>query len=77
VKRPTRGQKYESVRLAGQLRAQAETISAIHTSIGYRDKLIDQPNVAGKTPRQLLEETRTKWEEAELTISRSKWKSDA
>lgn len=49
----------------------------IQNGMGYNDKLMDQRNVAGKTPRQVLEETRARWEKVELTISQSTWKSDA
>lgn len=52
-------------------------ISAIQNGMGYNDQLMDQPNVADKTPRQILEETRARWEQVELTISQSTWSSDA
>ncbi|KAI7970128.1 hypothetical protein EIK77_008355 [Talaromyces pinophilus] len=62
AKGPTRGQKYQPVRLADRLRAQDDMVAVIQDGSGYDDKLMDQPNAAGKTPRQLLEETRARWQ---------------
>ncbi|KUL81749.1 hypothetical protein ZTR_09411 [Talaromyces verruculosus] len=72
VKRATRGEKHQSVRLADQLKAQDDMIAVIQSGGDYKEKLLDQLNTAGKTPRQILEETRTRWEEVELKISQSR-----
>ncbi|KUL82398.1 hypothetical protein ZTR_10321 [Talaromyces verruculosus] len=65
AKRPARGQKYPPVRLADRLRAQDDMIAVIQDGSGYDDKLMDQPNAAGKTPGQMLEETRTRWQKVQ------------
>ncbi|KAH8701832.1 ankyrin repeat-containing domain protein [Talaromyces proteolyticus] len=68
--RVSRRQKTEPVTLADRLRTQNEMIAVLQDGNGYSDTLMDQPNAAGKTPRQLLEETRARWQNIESEASR-------
>jgi chitinase len=66
-----RRQKTEIVTLEDRLKAQNEMVAALQDGNGYSNALMDQPNVAGKAPRQLLEERRTLWQDIESKLSRS------
>jgi ankyrin repeat protein len=66
-----RRQKTEIVTLEDRLKAQNEMVAALQDGNGYSNALMDQPNVAGKAPRQLLEERRALWQDIESKSSRS------
>ncbi|KAB8226683.1 ankyrin repeat-containing domain protein [Aspergillus novoparasiticus] len=60
---PQTSQANGIVPLAERIRAQDEMIRVLQEA-GH-SSLMDQPNTAGKTPRQLFEETRAKWQKSE------------
>ncbi|OGM42256.1 hypothetical protein ABOM_009047 [Aspergillus bombycis] len=57
---PRMSQTKDPVTLADQISAQDEMIRILQEA--GRPGLMDQPNTAGKTPRQLFDETRAKWQ---------------
>ncbi|KAK6835393.1 hypothetical protein RU639_001795 [Aspergillus parasiticus] len=57
--RMTREGKMECTTLDERIRLHEEVIAALLKAGG--SSLMDQPNAAGKSPRQLLEETRSRW----------------
>ncbi|KAL4796078.1 ankyrin repeat-containing domain protein [Aspergillus venezuelensis] len=67
------GQRQEPVSLSDRINAQDKVVEALLDAQGT-DSSLDQPNREGKTPRQLIEETRRRWEEMEarsLRVGRS------
>ncbi|KAE8323076.1 ankyrin repeat-containing domain protein [Aspergillus sergii] len=60
---PRKSQGNGLIPLAERIRAQDEMIRVLQEA-GH-SSLMDQPNTAGKTPRQLFEETRAKWQKSE------------
>jgi len=48
-----------------RIRAHDEMMRVLQDAGGNNVNLMDQPNAAGKTPRQIREEIRNKWRESE------------
>lgn len=59
--RETRDKKIEEVTVADQIRAQDEMMGVLQEASGG-DSMMNQPNAAGRTPRQLRSETRSRWQ---------------
>lgn len=55
------GEEIGDVTLIHRIRAQNEVISVLEEAEGYNRSLMDLENAEGKTPRQLLWETRSNW----------------
>ncbi|QKX63664.1 uncharacterized protein TRUGW13939_10835 [Talaromyces rugulosus] len=53
--------KYGGVTVAGKISAQDEMMAVLQTASGG-DEMMNQPNNAGKTPRDLQAETRSRWQ---------------
>ncbi|KAL3471019.1 ankyrin repeat-containing domain protein [Aspergillus californicus] len=63
------GQRQEPVLLEDCIDAQNQVIEALLDAHGTCS-VLDQPNIEGRTPRQLREETRRKWKEMDARIQR-------
>lgn len=59
--RETRDNKIEDVTVADQIRAQDEMMTVLQEA-SADDSMMNQPNAAGRTPRQLRSETRSRWQ---------------
>lgn len=59
--RGTRDNKIEVLTVADRIRAQDEMMTILQEASGD-DSMMNQPNAAGSTPRQLQLETRSRWQ---------------
>ena len=64
--RDTRDKKIDNVTMAGRIRAQDEMLRVLRGAAGDRfHDLMEQPNAAGKMPRRMRDEIRSRWWEME------------
>ncbi|OJJ79344.1 ankyrin repeat domain-containing protein [Aspergillus glaucus CBS 516.65] len=73
--RDTRDKKIDNVTMAGRIRAQDEMLRVLRGAAGdsFHD-LMEQPNAAGKMPRRMRDEIRSRWWEMEARKRTTCWK---